>query len=149
MRKTIFAGFILLLFLLSSCSQKEDEADLKAKKIIEYHKTKFDSIPLSGKMVNGVREINVKALQYRWEPENIVVKKGEKIRLVIESPDVPNGFEIEGVQIPGWNLDDTIKKGEKIILEYSADETGTWDMVCTVYCGPGHVGMKGKYIVKE
>ena|SRR3989338_961364 len=149
MKKIAFIAVVLALFLISSCSTREDEDTLKARKLIEYQKNKFDSLPLSGKIVNGVREIEVRALQYRWEPESIVVKKGEKIKLTIESDDVQHGFEIEGVQIPGWNVDDPIKKGEKVVLEYTADESGTWDLVCTVYCGPGHVGMRRIYIVKE
>ena len=146
--KKIIAVLVLVAFFISSCS-KEDEDTLKAKKIIEYHKKKFDNLPLSGKVVNGFREIEVKAIQYRWELDTIVVKKGEKIRFVIESVDVPHGFELEGIVIPGWDPDKVIRKGDKTILEIQADEAGAWDMVCTAYCGPGHIGMKGKYIVKN
>ena len=147
--KKIISILIILAFLVSACSPKEDEDTLKAKKIIEYHKNKFDNLPLSGKVVDGIREIQVKAFQYGWEPENIVVKKGEKIRFVIETADVPHGFELEGIVIPGWDIDKAIKKEDKVILEVNAEEAGAWDLVCTVYCGPGHLGMRGKYIVKE
>lgn len=146
--KKIFLFLLLIIFLIISCSQKEDEDTLKAGKLIDYHKKKFDNLPLSGKVVNGVREIEVKSFQYGWEPENVVVKKGEKIRFIVESVDVPHGFELEGIVIPGWDPDKAIKKGNKVILDVNADEAGTWDMVCTVYCGPGHTGMKGKYIVR-
>ena len=140
---------MILAFLISACAQNEDQDAIKAKKIIEYHKKKFDSLPLSGKLVNGVREIEVKAYQYGWEPSTIVVNKGDKVRFAITSVDVPHGFELEGIVIPGWDVDKAVKKGDKIILEVTADESGVWDMVCTVYCGPGHLGMRGKYIVKE
>ena len=148
MKKISFI-FVLLVFLISACTQKENQDTLNAKKIIEYHKKKFDNLPLSGKIVNGVREIEVNAYQYGWEPENIVVKKGEKIRFMITSIDVPHGFELEGIIIPGWDVDKSINKGDKTILEVNADEAGAWDLVCTIYCGPGHIGMRGKYIVKE
>ena len=152
MKKTflkILALCLLLAFFISACSPKEDEDTLKAKKIIEYHKKKFDNLPLSGKVVDGAREIELKSIQYRWEPDTIVVKKGEKIRFVIETADVSHGFELEGIVIPDWDPDKAIKKGDKTILEVTADEAGTWDIVCTIYCGPGHTGMKGKYIVRE
>ena len=149
MRKAIFIGSIIVLFLFSSCSPREDEDTIKAKKIIDYHKKKFDNLPLSGKVTNGVREIELKSFQYGWEPENIVVKKGEKIRFIITSEDAPHGFELEGILIPGWDVDKAVKKGDKVILEVDATEAGTWDLVCTVYCGPGHIGMRGIYIVKE
>ena len=82
MKKISFI-FVLLVFLISACTQKENQDTLNAKKIIEYHKKKFDNLQLSGKIVNGVREVDVKAIQYRWEPENIVVKKVEKIKFII------------------------------------------------------------------
>ena len=148
MKKTII--FLLVMaVLISACAPKEDEDAIKAKKIIEYHKKKFDNLPLSGKIANGAREIEVKTFQYGWEPENIVVKKGEKVRFIVENVDVPHGFEIEGILIPGWDTENAIKKGDKTVLEINAEEAGVWDMVCTVYCGPGHTGMKGKYIVKN
>ena len=148
MRK-IIAFLFMAVFLVSACATKEDEDTIKARKIIEYHKNKFDSLPLSGKIVDGVREIEVKAIKYRWEPDTIVVKKGEKIRFIIEAVDVPHGFELEGIVIPGWGPEKAVRKEDKTILEVMADEAGAWDMVCTVYCGPGHTGMKGKYIVKN
>lgn len=139
----------LVLFLFSSCSPKEDQDAIKAKKIIEYHKKKFDSLPMSGKIVDGIREVEVKASQYKWEPESIVVKKGDRVRLVVTSLDVPHGFEIEGMVIPGWGVDRLIGKGEKAVLEFTAEEAGAWDTVCTGYCGPGHGTMKRKFIVRE
>lgn len=140
---------VLLIIFVSACSSKENEDMEKARKLIDYNKKKFDSLPLSGKVLNGVREIELKALQYRWEPENIVVNKGDRIRLSVTSEDVPHGFELEGITIPGWMPDNLIKKGDKVTFELTADEAGVWDIVCTGYCGPGHGGMKGKYIVRE
>ena len=142
----IFMAFAVLL--ISACSSQDSDA-IKAKKIIEYHKKQFDGLPYSGSVKDGVREINVKALQYRWDPEAIVVKKGERIKLIVESIDAPHGFELEGIQIPGWDTDNLLKKGENVTLEFAADESGVWDLVCTGYCGPGHAGMRGKYIVKS
>src|SRR3989338_868045 len=127
--KKILLILVVLVFLVSACSPKENEDTLKAKKIIEYHKKKFDNLPLSGKIVDGVREIEVKSIQYRWEPDTIVVKKGEKIRFIIETVDAPHGFELEGIVIPGWDPDNAVRKGEKTILEVQADEAGMWDMV--------------------
>ena len=148
MKKSLII-LIIITFLLSACSQKEDEDTIKAKKIIEYHKNKFNNLLLSGEIVDGIREIEVKAFQYGWEPSTIVVKKGDKVRFAITSADVPHGFELEGIQIPGWDVDKAVKKGDKIILEVTTDEAGAWDLVCTVYSVPGHLGMRGKCIVKE
>lgn len=147
--KKIILILVLGIFLISACSQKEDEDTIKAKKIIDFHKKKFDGLPLSGKVVDGVREIEVRAFQYGWDPDTIVVKKMDDIRFIVESIDVPHGFEIEGIAIPNWDPDKAVRKGSKVVLKLTADEAGIWDVVCTAYCGPGHIGMKGKYIVRE
>ena len=146
--KKIIVILVFAIFLISSCSQRGTDA-AKAKKLIDYNKKKFYSLPLSGKIVNGIREINIKGSQYEWEPENIVVSKGDKVRLIVESIDVPHGFEIEGIQIPEWNPDNLIKKGDKATLEFTAKDSGVWDTICSGYCGPGHGTMKRKFIVRE
>jgi cytochrome c oxidase subunit II len=147
--KKIIIALGLLLVLINACSPAESQDTVKARKIIEYHKSKFDNLQLSGKIVEGVREIEVKAMQYSWEPENIVVQKGEDIRFIVGNSDVPHGFELEGIQIPGWDPDTIIKKGDKKIIELNAKDAGEWEIKCTVYCGPGHGGMAGRFIVRE
>jgi|SRR3989338_562985 len=147
--KKIILILMLAIVFMSACASKEDEDTTKARKLIEYHKAKFDSLPLSGAMVDGIREIEVKGSQYEWQPENIVVNKGDRIRMTVTSLDVPHGFEIEGLVIPGWSPDNLIRAGEKAILEFTAEEAGVWDTVCTGYCGPGHGEMKRKFIVRE
>lgn len=147
MKKLIFILSILAA-LIGSCSSIDSDA-VKAKKIIEFHKVKFNNLPLSGAVVGGIREIGINGSQYTWEPENVVLKKGETARLIVQTNDIQHGFEVEGLQIPNWDYDTIIKKGDKQIIEFTPDEAGTWDMACTVYCGPGHNGMKGKFIVRE
>jgi len=146
--KKLFFVLALIFVFISACAPKEDGDAAKAKKLIKYHKNKFDDLPLSGKVIDNIRVIEVKGSQYDWQPENIVVKKGDKIKLVVESLDVPHGFEIEGIVIPGWNPDNLIRKGGKAVLEFTAEEAGVWGVVCTGYCGPGHAGMRRKYIVR-
>ena len=148
MRKPILIIWIILLFLIGACSPKEDSDTLKAKKLIDYNNHKYDTLPLTGKIVDGVREIDIKAFQFGWDPDTIIVKKGEKVRITVYAVDAQHGFELEGIQIPGWNTDTIIIKGDKKIIEFVPQEEGKWDMVCTVYCGPGHGEMKGKYIVR-
>ncbi len=42
-----------------------------------------------------------------------------------------------------------VKKGEVKIIEFPADKSGVFDIVCSVYCGEGHSGMKAKLIVEK
>lgn len=48
----------------------------------------------SGELKDGVRVVEVKARQFEFEPETIVVRKGEKVRLEVTSEDVKHGIAI-------------------------------------------------------
>ena len=150
MKKTIFAIFVLSLVFINACNKVSEDTDTpNAKKLLAYNKEKFDKLPLTGNLVNGVREIEVKGFQFNWEPANIVVKKGEKLKIIVESMDVPHGFELEGLVIPNYDINKLILPGKKEVIEFTPQDAGTWDMVCTGYCGQGHATMKGLFIVRE
>jgi cytochrome c oxidase subunit II len=97
---------------------------------------------LSGKIENGVRVIEVKASRYKFEPDPIVVKLGEKVRIMVTTADVEHGFAISEYKV---NLD--ISPGETRTAEFTADKAGEFTEYCTVFCGPGHMGMRGRFIV--
>jgi cytochrome c oxidase subunit 2 len=99
---------------------------------------------LSGVLKDGRRLIEVKARQFEFEPNQIVVKKGETVELDVTSQDVTHGIMIEGYDInrklePG--------KTEKII--FTPDRAGRFNFHCSVYCGQGHADMHGELIVTE
>lgn len=133
------------IFLISACTPN---TVVDAQKILEYHETKYDDEPATGEIVNGVREIKIDAYQFQFEPKTIIVNKGEKIRLIVEAKDVPHGFEIEGLQIPGYDINTVIRPGMPLTLEFTVDEEGVWEFICTIYCGFGHGEMNGLFIVR-
>lgn len=152
-------GLILLIFMiptlvLSGCGTRSngmvgDDPDfIKAKKLLEYHASKYDEMEATGTLENGVRTIQIKAYQFYFEPKLIIVNKGERIRVIVEAMDVPHGFEIEGFTIPDYDINTVIRKGKPLIIEFEADEKGIWEFICTVYCGYGHSEMKGIWVVR-
>jgi cytochrome c oxidase subunit II len=142
-------GVVLLVMLLPiflfGCGGGES---VKAKKIVEYHLDRFDGMEATGEMVNGVRVIEVKAYQYYFEPELIIVNKGERVKLIVTAEDVPHGFEIEGFDIPGYDIKTKIRPGMPLELEFVADEKGVWEFICTIFCGFGHGDMKGTFVIR-
>ena len=150
-RKKIMSLTLLLLLvpmlLLSGCTS-EDQNLIKAKKLSAYHEEKYKDYEATGTLENVVRTIHIKAYQFYFEPDLIIVNKGEKIRLVVEAMDVPHGFEIEGFMIPDYNIDTVIRKGFPLTIEFIADEKGVWDFICTIYCGFGHSTMKGTFVIR-
>jgi cytochrome c oxidase subunit II len=98
--------------------------------------------PLSGKIKDGVREITVIAKKYEFLPDPIGVKEGEKVRLIVSTPDVTHGIGIKE-----YKINRTVQKGKDEVIEFTADKAGVFTVSCTVYCGNGHGQMKGKLMV--
>ncbi|MDD2751831.1 MAG: cupredoxin domain-containing protein [Candidatus Omnitrophica bacterium] len=88
------------------------------------------------------RVIPLEAFQYGFSPDPVVVKKGERVKLEVTSHDVRHG-----VYIKEYGINETVDKGEMKDIEFTADKAGTFDIICSVYCGSGHSGMKAKLIV--
>ncbi len=139
---------VLLPFLVATGCTPQNTDVITAKKLIESSGQKYTDIPASGTLKDGVREIYIKAYQFYFEPELIVVNKGERIRLIISAEDVPHGFEIEGFTIPGYDIETVIRKGIPLTIEFTADEKGVWEFICTIYCGYGHSTMKGTFVIR-
>lgn len=99
---------------------------------------------LSGKIENEVRVVKVKAFRYGYEPDPIVVKLGENVRIVATTADVTHGLAISE-----FNINLSIEPGEAETAEFVADKEGEFRVYCTVYCGAGHTNMHGKLIVEK
>lgn len=139
---------LIVILLLYGCGTSGDSDIIKAEKLLDYHAEKYDDMEASGTVENGVRVIEIKAYQFYFDPATIIVNKGEKVRLIIEAMDVPHGFEIEGFDIPEYDIDTVIRVGKPLVLEFIADEEGVWEIICSIYCGHGHSDMKGIFVVR-
>jgi cytochrome c oxidase subunit 2 len=93
---------------------------------------------------NDVHEIQVTAKKYEFEPNPIVVKKGEHVKLVVTATDRDHGIEIEE-----FHVDQKLHKGQPTTIEFTPDKAGTFPFKCSVVCGFGHGKMKGKVVVEE
>ncbi len=94
-------------------------------------------------MGSEVKEINLEAYKFGYSPERIVVKKGEVVKLLATSRDVAHG-----VSIKEYGINEKVEKGKVNNIEFVADKTGEFDILCSVYCGAGHHSMKAKFIVE-
>ncbi len=91
----------------------------------------------------AVKEFNVTAKNWAFEPAQITVNRGDKVKLTIKSTDVTHGFFL-----PAFNVSKSLEPGKEIVAEFTADQAGEFPFYCNVFCGSGHSDMKGKLIVK-
>jgi cytochrome c oxidase subunit 2 len=92
----------------------------------------------------SLREFDIIASQWRWEPSVIKVKQGERIRLNIESVDVLHGLVIPELDVYNYDL----PAGKTTTLEFVATKKGRFEFLCSVFCGDRHIEMTGVIIVE-
>jgi cytochrome c oxidase subunit 2 len=105
--------------------------------------------------------IEISAKKYEFTPNEIRVKKGERVQLRVHSVDTTHGAKLilypEGSKdkaTPGLKLTDPsqnekVEKNVDQVIDFVAVEAGTYEIKCAKLCGMGHGRMKGKLIVEE
>ncbi|HLC49960.1 MAG TPA: cupredoxin domain-containing protein [Candidatus Nanoarchaeia archaeon] len=89
-----------------------------------------------------VKEFKITAKQFSFDPATIEVNKGDKVRLIVTSVDVPHGIAIKE-----YGINQRLDVGKPATIEFTADKNGEFTTYCSVVCGAGHGTMKGKLIV--
>ena len=89
------------------------------------------------------RVIEVIARRYAFEPAQIEVTQGERVRILVKSGDGLHGFEIKK-----FKVSKEIPRGsDPVAIDFTATEAGSFPILCSVFCGDGHDGMKGTLVV--
>ncbi len=79
-------------------------------------------------METEVRTITIEAGAFYYKPSSITVKKGEKVKVVLNSKDMMHNFVVDelGITAP------ITKGGETSTFEFTADKAGTFEYYCSV-----------------
>ena len=90
------------------------------------------------------RIIEIVARRYMFEPSQIEMTQGEKIRIVLTTGDGLHGFEIKK-----FKISKKVPRGSApIVIDFTADEAGRFPILCSAFCGDGHENMKGMLVVQ-
>lgn len=102
------------------------------------------SLTVSGDVNNEVRIVEYDAFRYGFAPDPLVVRAGERIRLLVKSRDVPHG-----AMIPEVDFSTKITSGERkaAAVFIAPMEPGEYPVFCNVFCGPEHGDMKARLVV--
>ncbi|GIO30661.1 MULTISPECIES: cupredoxin domain-containing protein [Paenibacillus] len=127
MKKWMTLGLTLLLvFALSACGSKTN-------------KNTGGTTGTATGGAGGAQDIKVTATNFQFQPAEIRVKKGDKVKITLVNKEGAHGLQISDFNV---NLQ---KDGS---AEFTADKPGEHEFHCSVMCGAGHDNMVGKIIVE-
>ncbi len=99
-----------------------------------------------------LREINITARKWAYEPKEIIVKQGERVVIHAKSLDVRHSFSLPDFGKNEFGLKGIkalLEPNKETVIEFAADKKGEFLFGCDVVtCGDGHTDMLGKLIVK-
>jgi len=93
----------------------------------------------------ATREITIVLSDFKFEPEEITVKRGERVRLTLQN---------KGTVAHDWTVRDLnlasprVQPGQTATYEFTVDRVGTFTSVC-VEAGHEALGMTGRLIVEN
>lgn len=90
-----------------------------------------------------VKEFDVTARQFEFDPSTITVNEGDTVKLNVTSEDTPHG-----ISIAAFGVSQTLSPNSTKTIEFVADKAGTYPIVCSVVCGSGHSSMKATLVVQ-
>ncbi|HEY6355061.1 MAG TPA: cupredoxin domain-containing protein [Burkholderiaceae bacterium] len=89
------------------------------------------------------RVIEMVARRFVYEPNEIVLKAGERVVIAIRSLDF-----VHGMNIPDLDRRLDLVPGKITRLELQPQATGEIEFVCDNFCGEGHETMHGRFVVR-
>lgn len=95
-------------------------------------------------MDTNLKTIDIEAGSFYYKPNEITLKKGEKVKIILHSVSMMHDFNIDelNVKLP------ITKNGETGSVEFTADKVGTFEYYCSV--GQHRkMGQVGKLVVTE
>lgn len=140
-RKHLYLAAAVLLLLLSVLLYINREsivstaAEPTVERTIHMVVGEFKSTTADGKTIEA----------YRWDPGSVVVQKGESIKLSIYGVNgLSHPFLIEGLNISG-----EVKKGKETVVHFTANQEGTYRIICMTHADIAHGGPMIGYIVVD
>jgi cytochrome c oxidase subunit II len=121
----ILAVAVSVMFGLSACGSKKEAAPTNAA---------------AGSSAAAASEVKLVATNFKFDQQEYKVKAGSDVKLSLENKEGIHGIEVKGlnVKLDGQNLSKTFK----------AEKAGTYEIICNVPCGTGHMQMKAKLVVE-
>lgn len=144
MKRVIFAA--ALLMILIACGEEPQpvkmvDIDVAPPIVKQLPDAPQYEPPPSEPYVQEMNEIKIEAISHEYRPAEIKLKKGELVRLVVTSVDVPHTFTILD-----YGIDEELPVGQDVEIGILADQEGMFTYMSTTPEDKAN-NMKGKLII--
>lgn len=89
------------------------------------------------------RVVTITAKRFEFSPNQITLKRGETVKLLLKSEDVTHGFLMKAL-----GIDTDIPAGETAEVTLTPQAPGKFTTICDHFCGTGHGNMKMTIVVE-
>lgn len=90
------------------------------------------------------REFSISARDYAFSPSHIEVTQNDLVKLTVESADVAYGFAIDQ-----YKISRRVPPGGKTVIEFRADQEGTFSYYSNMTSNERHAKMRGELVVRR
>ncbi|MCQ6559619.1 cupredoxin domain-containing protein [Paenibacillus mendelii] len=85
------------------------------------------------------QEVVIKASSWKFDKQEYTIKKGEPVKLTLESVSGVHGIEVS-------DLDVKLGSGDSKVI--TINDAGEYEFHCNIQCGTGHKKMVAKLVVE-
>lgn len=133
----VWALAACLIFALSACGNKETPQASAPSTGAAAGSTASGS---AGGSAGGAQEVKLVATNFQFDQKEYHVKTGSDVKVSLENKEGLHGVTIKDFNV---KLDNNTKTAS-----FKADKPGTYDIICAIPCGSGHLNMKSKLVVE-
>ena len=89
------------------------------------------------------RIVEIEARRFKYTPDRVVLKRGEAVIIAFHSIDFVHGFNV-----PDLGLRADLLPGQITRVPLRPMAAGSFAFLCDNFCGDGHEGMSGTFVVE-
>ncbi len=108
------------------------------------------TLPGKERVVRSGKDVHVymTAIRSRFVPDNIEVRKGDKVHLHITNVDKAEDAT-HGFALSSHNINLSMDPGATVDVDFTADRSGVFPFYCSEFCSALHMEMMGYFTVKK
>lgn len=102
-----------------------------------------------GEIIPPGDEVYIAGARFFWDGLPVVLEAGREYNLHLGAYDVQHGFSVRPEHSLSQQINLQIFPDREWVVPMTFEDPGTYRVICNEFCGVGHNGMEGRFIVRE